>query len=75
MSALPTGVAVSSTEIEDGNFLDAVPFVLLEEPLVRSAEIAELCCELARSAKLDTELSKLLTSYPFSKYLQLYSTE
>ena len=51
-----------------------VPSVSVEEALVRAVEMAEACCDLARSGKLDTELLKVLTSYPFSKYPRLYST-
>ena len=65
MSALQTYVAVSSTQNEDGELVDAVPSVSVEEAPVRAVETAEPWCQLARSAKLDV-LFKVLTSFPFS---------
>ena len=74
MSVLPTDADASSMQDGDGEFVDAMASVSLEEALVRAVEMAEPCCELARSAKLDTELLKVLTSYPFSMYPWLNST-
>ena len=68
MTTLATNVLVSSTHRDDGEFVDAVAYVSVEEDLVRTVEMAEPCCELARSANLATELLKLLKSYPSSKY-------
>ena len=62
MSASPTYVAVSATQNENGELVEAGPSVLVEEALLRAMDMAESFCELARPAKLDTELFKVLTS-------------
>ena len=41
MSILPTNVLVSSTHRDDGEFVDAVASVSVEEALVRTVEMAE----------------------------------
>ena len=74
MSALPTDVTVSSTQIEDGEFTDAVPSVSVEEALLRVVEMPEPCYELVYSANVDKELFKVLTSFFFSNCIWFYST-
>ena len=61
-SALQNDGELSLTQNENGDFVDAVPSVSLEEVLVRAVEMSEHCCELARSIKLDTELLEVRTS-------------
>ena len=46
----------------------------VEEALVRAVEVAQACCELACSAKLHTELFKVLILHTFSTYIWLYPT-
>ena len=74
MSVLPTAVVVSSKQNEDGKFVYVVPSVSVQEALVQAVEIAETCCELMRSAKLDTDLFRYLNWFPLSKYPRFCST-
>ena len=74
MSALPIDVALSSTKKENGDFVDALPSVSVNEAFVRAKERAESISDLACGAKTGSELLKLLTSYPFNWYTLLHST-
>ena len=74
ISSLPTDVANSPTRNDDGEFADGVPSNSEEDALMRAVQMAKPCFELARSANLDAELFKVLTSSSFSKYVWLYST-
>ena len=74
MSCRPTDVALSSAQNEEGEFVDAVHSASVEKALVRAVEMAEPCCELARSAKLENDLFKVLTSCHFSERSGLYFT-
>ena len=55
-------------------FKEAVPAVSAEEAIVRVVEMTETIRELARSGEPVTDLFKVLTSCPSSKYPRLYST-
>ena len=66
MSVLPTAVVVSSKQNENGEFVYAVPSVSVYQALVQAVDIAETCCDLMSSAKLDTDLFRVLNWFPLT---------